>query len=98
MSALVFAVFALATARVTRFITTDRIFEAPRDWILDRVNPAGMVTYFLGCPWCVSTWVGAVLAPIAWYGNEIPVVAIIAIALAFSHITGLIASFTEGDG
>jgi hypothetical protein len=36
-TALVLLVYALAVARVTRLVNSDRITERPREWLLDRV-------------------------------------------------------------
>lgn len=51
--------------------------------------------YLLTCPWCVSIYVGAVAAPIAyWWGAE-PWLLVPALALAFSQVTGLMAKNGE---
>ena len=39
MTIMLLVLGALATARVTRLITTDRITEAPRNWVLRRLDP-----------------------------------------------------------
>lgn len=130
---LLFLVYALAVARVTRLIAADRITEAPREWLaarlwrlaywrtnagylrgqfpgwaddpvqlraqsdyradLARDNGADMSlpVYLLTCRWCASVYVAAVAAPIAyWWGAE-PWFLVPALALAFSHVTGLLA-------
>lgn len=99
-------VYALAVARVTRIVTSDRITEGPRerlaaalwrrfkpvvppdDW--DVAEPP-LAVYLLRCPWCVSIYVGAAAAPIAYFWGALPVFLIPALALAFSHVTGLLA-------
>ena len=43
----------LATARLTRLITEDRIFNAPRARI-SRVHP--MLEYLVHCPLCAGVW------------------------------------------
>jgi uncharacterized membrane protein len=86
-----------SVARITRMITTDRIFERARDWLLDRINPHGMITYMLSCPWCISIYVGSVGAVVMYrYGGE-PCVTVPAIALTASYITGWLESLTKGD-
>ena len=122
--ALTFAVFALAVARVTRLVTADRITEAPRVWLVDRLwgrtlvglwptsPPAHarvygrreavkrrldggdppLAAYLVTCPWCVSTYVGAVAAPLWYYLGSSPWLLIPAAALAFSHVTGFLSS------
>lgn len=99
MSTLNVILMVMSTARITRLVTTDRLTEAPRDWVLDRVDPLGLITYMLGCPWCISIWVGMTLAPITyWFGSE-PWVAIPALLLTASYVTGYLArDESEGDG
>lgn len=80
----------LATARLTRLVTDDAILDRPRDAIYRR-SPDGALAYFVSCPWCVSMWLGAgVAAAVYWRGDE-PWVQVPLIALAASHITGLLA-------
>jgi hypothetical protein len=97
MNWITLVVIAGATARLTRLVTTDKIFERPRDWILDRVDPHGFITYLLGCPWCVSIYVGAAMAPIGTYLGEEPYVTIPAVALTLSYITGCLETLSKGD-
>lgn len=51
-----------------------------------------MLAYLTVCPWCVSVWIGAVAAPVAWFWGTRPWFAIPAVALAFSHVTGFLAT------
>lgn len=95
MNALTVILATLSMARLTRFVTTDKIFERPRDWVLDRIDPDGMLTYLLGCPWCVSVYLGAGAAPIFYYWGETPYVVIPALALTASYVSGFLATFTE---
>lgn len=49
------------------------------------------LVYLLGCPWCMSVWVGAVVAALTyWCGRSWPV-QIGLIALTASLVTGLLA-------
>lgn len=93
----------LAVARVTRLITTDVLFDAPRNRLTRRIlkgNPEGQVrvalAYLIICSWCTSIYVGAAGAG-AWYawGETMPFMVITA-ALAASYVTGFLASMTEG--
>jgi hypothetical protein len=86
-----------ATARLTRLVTSDRITQAPRDWILDRLNPDGLTAYLLTCRWCVSIYTSIPIAAIAtlhpnslWW--EIP-----ALALTASHATGLLTAMEDDN-
>lgn len=106
LPAAVMLVYALAVARVTRLVTSDRITEAPRERLAAAlwrrykpiVPPADrdvaeppLAVYLLRCPWCVSIYVAAVAAPIAYLWGSNPIFLIPALALAFSHVTGLLA-------
>lgn len=51
-----------------------------------------LLAYLVVCPWCVSTWTGAVVAPLAWYWGDRPWLLLPALALAFSHVTGFLAT------
>jgi hypothetical protein len=95
MVALTLLLTALATARLTRLVTTDRITRAPRDWVLLRVRNGHPLAYLLGCDWCASMYVGAGAAAAWWaWGDHRWFVAATA-ALAFSHITGWLATREE---
>jgi len=50
---------------------------------------------FITCPWCVSVWVGAVVAPVViWWGDNRVVLAGL-LALAASAVTGIIAELVN---
>lgn len=93
----------LAVARVTRLITTDVLFEEPRNRLIRRIlraDPEGVlrnkVAYLVICDWCASVYVGAAGAG-AWYAwhGTMPFMVTTA-ALAASYVTGFLASLTEG--
>jgi hypothetical protein len=104
--AITLLVYALAVARVTRLVTSDKLTEMPRtrleiklwqrfapqvpasDW--HRAVPP-LPVYLLTCPWCVSVYVGAVAAPLVAFLGDSYWVFVPALALAFSHFTGLLA-------
>ena len=54
MDIITVTVCALATARLTRLVTTDRITEAPRNWIIRRLPRESLLSYLLVCDWCSS--------------------------------------------
>lgn len=60
-------VYALAVARVTRLLTTDRIMVAYRRAVLTRSGPDGLATYLAHCDWCTSVWVAALLMPVVMW-------------------------------
>ena len=86
----------LATARITRLITTDRITLAPRAWLLRRLPEEGLLSYLIVCDWCVSVYVGAAVAG-AWsaWGETMWFIAP-AVALSASYAAGWLAS-REGE-
>lgn len=87
-------VAALATARVTRLITSDRLTEHPRLWTLMRLDPEGLGAYLVTCGWCVSVYVGAGVAALLWLGPTWTVWPLS--ALAFSYVAGWLAA-KEGE-
>ena len=92
MTFVYFLLAALATARITRLITTDRITQAPRNWVLRRLNAESLWAYLMVCDWCTSVYVGAGVAAagaaLGWWSWTLAVPA----ALAFSYSAGYLAS------
>lgn len=80
-----------ATARITRFITHDKITEKPRDWVLDHLNPHGLLTYMTTCPWCISIYTATITTATSYWWANSPYWLIPATALTASHATGLLA-------
>lgn len=80
---------ALATYRLTRLVTRDRITARYRDAIR---GPYDGGEHFVDCPWCVGMWIafGVVaarrLAPALWSP--------VATALAFSAVAGIVSENT----
>lgn len=101
MPAVLFVVYALAVARLTKLVNSDRVTKAPRDALVKRLPEGSIWAYFVFCPWCVSMWVSAVAAPLTWWfgGLETPGVSawlsVPALALAYSAVTGYLAQFAE---
>lgn len=90
------AVAALATARLTRLVTRDQILAGPRRRVLRRLPEDGLLAYGLVCDWCVSMYIGAAVAAGGalggvWTWWQMPF-----LALAFSYVTGWLAS-KEGE-
>jgi hypothetical protein len=77
---------ALAVARLARLVTSDAIFDRPREYIKRRGTKAAL---FITCPWCVSVWLAACAVAATHF---IPSVWIYAcLGLSFSEIAGLLA-------
>jgi hypothetical protein len=96
----------LAVARMTRVITTDTLFEAPRNavvtWLLigkeELPRSTGFrskLAYLIVCDWCASMYVGAAGAgAYAAWGETMPFMVVI-LALSGSYAAGFLASVTE---
>jgi hypothetical protein len=113
-SVIVLVVFLLATARVVRFVTTDRLFRWPREAVrrwsymrvyrklgpeptqaqLDKVDEP-LPAYMIGCPWCMSIYLGAGAAPLAYLWGARPWLFVPALALAISYTVGFLAQIRE---
>lgn len=83
---------ALATFRLTRLWTDDEITEDARGWLLRRLPSDGKLAYLVGCPWCISMYVGAGVAVAAWLAPSTPYT-VAAAALSFSAVAGLLAAW-----
>lgn len=94
MDLITLLVGALATARISRLITTDRITQAPRLWMLTRVDADGLWGYLIHCTWCVSVYAGAGVAALLAWGPTWSVWVLG--ALSFSYTAGWLAS-KEGE-
>jgi len=94
-----FVIWALACARLTGLITSDRITEQVRMRLVRRFcrdAPADDCTnwraYLLLCQWCMSIWVAALFAPLWWLWGDSPWLLVPVAFLAFSQITGMLSS------
>lgn len=96
MEPITLLVAALATARLTRLVTRDRITHALRRRILKRLDPEGLPAYLLVCDWCTSVYMGALVTAAGLWGPAW--FYWIGVALALSHITGWLASKEGEDG
>jgi hypothetical protein len=94
MTALLVIVAALATYRLTRLITADQITESLRAFA-ERRRWSG---YLAQCDWCLSIWVapGPALCVVLWPDNRAVLVGLL--ALAFSAVTGLVATIEQKLG
>lgn len=88
---------ALATARLTRIVTTDRITEEPRRRALELLRDHKLLSYLLVCDWCVSVYTGAAVAGTWWAWGDTTAWAAATAVLAFSHTAGFLAG-KEGTG
>lgn len=102
------AVYALAVVRLTGLVAADEITRPIREALISRLDSRKgwhrKIAYLVGgatddgqgCPWCLSLWIAAGVAPLVWYQGDQTWVILPAIALALSQITGMIASIGRG--
>jgi hypothetical protein len=86
-----FVILALAAFRITRLITTDRIFDSLREKIWNKFPPNRVnVGYLITCDWCTSIWV----APIVIFSYVLvpSVVFVVSLVLATSAVVGFLAA------
>jgi hypothetical protein len=89
MDTITLLIGALATARLTRLVTTDRITQGPRGWALRRLKEGGLLAYLVVCDWCVSVYIGGIVVGAILLGGQ-PGFWVLA-ALAFSYVAGWLA-------
>lgn len=68
----IIALGVLATARITRFITVDKLAQPMRGWVVRKLGPDSQLVYLLHCPWCMSIWVAAAVTIPAWFLADMP--------------------------
>lgn len=100
MNALHLVLILLATARLTRLVTTDVLLSPPRDWALYRLADQGPVrdkiAYLIVCDWCASMYVAPAVAGAWWAWGDTLWLTMVYAALSASYATGFLASKTEG--
>jgi hypothetical protein len=82
----------LATYRLTRLVTADRIMDWLRAWVESR---SGWLGYLVTCDWCLSIWLAPPLVTLMVLHGDNRVVFVGLVALAVSAVTGLL-SMIEG--
>lgn len=104
---LVLTVYALAVMRLTRLINDDTVTDPIRVAIARRARDDSRskaerdrwstLGYFVGCPWCVSMWLAFATAWIPLFHATNPVARYVAVALAVSHVVGVLSRFASDD-
>lgn len=97
MLALILVVAAIAVARLTRILVTDRIGLPVRRWVVNRWGGDSLAGYFIHCPWCTSIWIAGIVMPAALLPYLISTqpwwvtVTVTALSIpAASHIAGML--------
>ena len=94
-----FVLVALAVARFTLMVTSDRIMLSFRRWMVNKFGEESLWAYFAHCSRCVSVWV-ALPAAIVWGTLTLPLHRWWLIApawLALSYLTVLMSRLEEKD-
>ena len=89
---------AAATARLARLATRDTIFDTPRLRYVRQMDRTGhpKLAELAVCPWCISVWIGGVVAFAAH--KKVPGYQVATAALAFSMAAGILNEIgTEAD-
>lgn len=63
----VLVVLAVAVARMTVLMTTDKITQPLRDKVLAKLGPDHMITFGVNCPWCWSIWLSFPMTAITFF-------------------------------
>jgi hypothetical protein len=92
MTALELLIVGLATYRLTRLVTADRIMDWLRAWVEGRSAWAG---YLVTCDWCLSIWLAPPLTALMVFHGDNRVIFVALVALAASAVTGIL-SMIEG--
>lgn len=99
----------LATARLTRLISADRVSLGLRGAVVRRFGPSSALGYLVHCRWCVSMYVAVpIAAAVLWLWDALAldladlgwpqrIVLAALLALAFSHGTALLAGLEDED-
>lgn len=61
INAVTFLIDIAATYRLTKLVMEDKLTEDLRNAIYSRFPRESKISYFVGCPWCISIWAGAVI-------------------------------------
>jgi len=90
MNVLVLILAVLATYRLTRLVTADKISANFRSWVDSRWERIG---YLVECDWCLSIWFAPLpaTAVVLWPDNRVVLIGLTALSL--SALTGFIHLF-----
>lgn len=91
----VFAVWALATARVVGLVTVDEVSANARKWLIEHLDErprtfGNTLSRILSCPWCFGVYAGVAMAAVFAVGATNPWLFYPALALAFAQLAGVL--------
>lgn len=83
------ALLSTATYRISKFFIEDFLFDKIREKIFTKFPPeTTKIGYFFTCYWCMSMWIGTILA--LGYILNSSVMLVICLPFAISAIAGII--------
>jgi hypothetical protein len=88
MNIITIVLVALATYRLTRLVTADRITQKLREAVIARGE---MVGYLATCDWCLSIWVAPIPSGLIIMFPDNRLILLGLLALSASALTGLLA-------
>ena len=88
MNIITIILVALATYRLTRLVTADRITQKLREAVIARGE---MVGYLATCDWCLSIWVAPIPSGLIIMFPDNRLILVGLLALSASALTGLLA-------
>lgn len=87
----------IAVARLTHFVTTDRVALPFRRAVVNKFGEDSSTAYFVHCSWCTSFWISLIGGP-AWAFSMLPLsqwwLAAPA-ALSMSYVAGILSQIEE---
>jgi hypothetical protein len=87
---LTYVILTLAAFRITRFITSDTIFEPIREKIWKKYPPNTKLGYLITCSWCSGFWASVFIVML--YLLAQPVAYVVSLILSISVLVGLVAT------
>lgn len=94
MSSLQFVIYCLATWRLSYLLVNE---DGPYN-MLGRIREnLESYTTVLTCVWCSSIWIGMLAALATFHTNDIPILLIIPLTLAYSSVAIFITEILEGN-
>jgi hypothetical protein len=89
-------VAALAVARLTRLLVSDKITVSLRQWVVNKWGANSLLAQLFHCSWCMSIWVAIPVMPVAALFPNRWVIALLAIP-AGSYLTGFLANREDNN-
>jgi uncharacterized protein DUF1360 len=89
-------VAALAVARLTRLVVSDKITVSIRQWVVRKWGADSFASYLFHCSWCMSLWLALPVMPVAALFPNRWVIALLAIPAA-SYLAGFLANREDGN-